>query len=123
MAKYEEWINEEGLAMISHWKRHGLSNKQVAENMGITEDTFYKWVSRFSEFAEAIKKGRTVIVNHLENALVKRALEGDTTALIFALKNMDAEHWRDRKETAVSGSLDTTKEINVNFVKADKDER
>lgn len=144
--KYQEWLTAEGLAKIERWKRHGLTNEQIAANMGICEATFYKWQEEHKEFSEAIKKGLEVIVCELENALIKRAkgyevtesnsfydrdgneikretvrhVPPDTTALIFALKNMDSANWRDRKETALSGAVDTTpKEINVNFVKAD----
>ena len=146
---YREWVSEENLAQVERWKRHGLSNEQIAKNIGICEQTFYNWQEKHIEFLEAIKKGLSVIVCELENALIKRAkgydveesvlfydkdgnesvsrktvrhIPPDTTALIFALKNMDAQNWRDRKETALSGSLETTpKEINVNFVKADND--
>lgn len=131
--KYQEWLTEENLAKIERWKRHGLSNEQIAANMGICEATFYKWQEEHKEFSEAIKKGLEVIVCELENALIKRAkgydveevvylpekgggvterrntkhIPPDTTALIFALKNMDSSNWRDRKETALSGSVQT----------------
>jgi transposase-like protein len=130
---YKEWLTEDKLATVERWKRHGLANKQIADNIGISEETFYQWVKKYAEFAEAIKKGKEVIVCELENALIKRAkgyevtesnsfydrdgneikretirhVPPDTTALIFALKNMDAENWRDRKETALSGSVQT----------------
>ena len=133
IGKYQKWVSEEHLAEVERWKRHGLSNEQIAKNIGICEDTFYEWVKTHPEFSEAIKKGLSVIVCELENALIKRAkgydvtesnsfydrdgneikresirhIPPDTTALIFALKNMDAENWRDRKETALSGSVQT----------------
>lgn len=147
--KYQEWLTEEGLLKVEGWKRDGLSDEQVAENMGISTATLYQWQKDYPEFSEAIKKGREVVVRHLENTLIKRAsgyeyeeinyfqdkgggvterktikhIPPDTTALIFALKNMSPANWRDRKETALSGSLETTpKEINVNFIKAANDE-
>lgn len=142
--KYGEWLTKDKLATVERWKRHGLANKQIADNIGISEETFYQWVKKYSEFAEAIKKGKEVIVCELENALIKRAkgyevtesnsfydrdgneikresirhVPPDTTALIFALKNMDAEHWRDRKETALSGAVQTVPD-KITFVCAE----
>lgn len=131
--KYQEWLTPEGLLKIEGWKRDGLSDEQVAENMGIGTTTLYRWEQEHEEFREALKKGREVVVRHLENTLIKRAsgydieetiyfqdknggvnerktikhIPPDTTALIFALKNMSPNNWRDRKETALSGNLQT----------------
>lgn len=146
MAKgvYKEWLTEDKLATVERWKRHGLANKQIADNIGISEETFYQWVKKYTEFAEAIKKGKEVIVCELENALIKRAkgydveeivylpergggvterrntkhIPPDTTALIFALKNMDSANWRDRKETALSGAVQTVPD-KITFVCAE----
>ena len=34
-SKYDEWIKPENLLLVQGWKRDGLTEKQVAQNMGI----------------------------------------------------------------------------------------
>ena len=72
--KYEDWLTEDGLLKVQGWARDGLSNEQIAHNMGITFQTLYKWQDKYSELREALKKGKEVVDREVENALLKRAL-------------------------------------------------
>ena len=72
--KYANWITPEGLLKIEGWARDGLTDEQIAENIGIHVGTLYDWKNRFAEFSEALKKGKEVIDRQVENALLKRAL-------------------------------------------------
>lgn len=72
--KYGAWIAPEGLLKIQGWARDGLSDKQIAHNIGITQTTLYEWQKRFPELSEALKKGKEVVDREVENALLKRAL-------------------------------------------------
>ena len=54
--------------------RDGLSNEQMAHNIGSNKDTLYEWQKRFSDFSDALKKGKEVVDREVENALLKRAL-------------------------------------------------
>lgn len=132
--KYHQWITKEGLLKIEGWARDGLTNEQIAKNIGINPDTLYTWIKRFPEISEALKNGKEVVDREVENALLKRALgyeyeevktyieesdgkkkkrvektvkhvPGDVTAQIFWLKNRKPEVWRDKKETELSGGV------------------
>ena len=131
MAKYTEWITEEGLLKIEGWARDGLTDKQIAENIGVAYSTFRDWIKRFPALSAPLKRGKEVIDRQVENALLKRALgyeyvettkeltdlgltvtkqvtkqvAPDTTAQIFWLKNRKPKEWRDKKETEVTGNL------------------
>ena len=131
MAKYTEWITEEGLLKIEGWARDGLTDKQIAENIGVAYSTFRDWIKRFPALSAPLKRGKEVIDRQVENALLKRALgyeyvettkeltdlgltvtkqvtkqvAPDTTAQIFWLKNRKPQEWRDKKETEVTGNL------------------
>lgn len=131
MAKYTEWLTEEGLLKIEGWARDGLTDKQVAHNMNIAESTLHEWKKKYSVLSESLKRGKEVVDRQVENALLKRALgyefkettqelteDGmrvtkvitkqqapDTTAQIFWLKNRKPGEWRDKKETEVSGNM------------------
>lgn len=72
--KYGAWIAPEGLLKIQGWARDGLSDKQIAHNIGITQTTLYEWQKRFPELSEALKKGKEVVDREVENAMLKRAL-------------------------------------------------
>lgn len=75
--KYGAWIAPEGLLKIQGWARDGLSDKQIAHNIGITQTTLYEWQKRFPELSEALKKGKEVVDREVENAMLKRALGYD----------------------------------------------
>src|SRR5690554_4367555 len=72
--KYHDWLTEEGLTKLEGWARDGLTDEQIAHNIGIAVGTLYDWKNRFSEFSEALKKGKEVVDIQVENALLKRAL-------------------------------------------------
>ena len=135
MAKYTEWLTEEGLLKIEGWARDGLTDKQVAHNMNIAESTLHDWKKKYSVLSESLKRGKEVVDRQVENALLKRALgyefkettqelteDGmrvtkvitkqqapDTTAQIFWLKNRKPQEWRDKQETEISGHIRTDK--------------
>lgn len=105
--KYEYWISEDGLILIEGWARDGLTDEQIAHNMGIATGTLYEWKKKYHELAEALKKTKEVVDRQVENALFKKAMSGDTTALIFWLKNRRPQDWRDKRETQLSGNVQT----------------
>ena len=72
--KYSDWLTYEGLLKVEAWARNGLSDEQIAKNIGIAVSTLYEWKNRFPEFSEALKKGKEVVDIEVENALLKRAL-------------------------------------------------
>lgn len=72
--KYHEWLTKEGLLKLEGWARDGLTDEQIAHNIGIVPSTLYEWKMKYSEISEALKKGKEVIDREVENALLKRAL-------------------------------------------------
>lgn len=122
--KYQEWLEPEGLLKLEGWARDGLTDEQIAKNMGVRTSTLYDWKKKYSEISESLKRGKEVVDRAVENALLKRALgysytettkelvgtkmivtkevvkevQPDTTAQIFWLKNRRSDIWRDRKD-------------------------
>lgn len=94
MAKglYKEWLTSERLIQIQGWKRNGLTEEQIAHNIGINVRTLGKWKSRFGQLRQALKIGREQANFIVEGELFKKAVKGNTTAMIFFLKN----NWRDK---------------------------
>ena len=124
--KYQEWLTDEGLLKIEGWARDGLTEEQIAHNMGIRRQTLNTWKNKYHSINDTLKRGKEVVDRQVENALLKRALgyryeeitkemvlDGsgelavtkvvekevapDTTAQIFWLKNRKPAEWRDVK--------------------------
>jgi hypothetical protein len=72
--KFEEWLTEDGLTTVEGWARDGLTDEQIAHNIGIAERTFTDWKDRFPAISAALKKGKAPVDIQVENALLKRAL-------------------------------------------------
>jgi len=124
--KYETHVKP-FLDRIPFWRKDGMTEKQIADKLGIAEDTLHRYKNLYSEFSECLKKGRENLLEELKESLYKRAMGYKTeevkqlirktragkeitevekytkevhsdTCLIFALKNLDPENWRDRRE-------------------------
>ena len=103
--KYEYWRTTDGLILLQGWARDGLTDEQIAHNCGITVKTLYEWKNRYSDICDALKKGKEIVDYEVENALLKRAKQGDVTAQIFWLKNRRPEKWRDKVQFTDETSL------------------
>ncbi len=123
--------------MIEGWARDGLTDEQIAKNIGISKQTFYDWKKKYTDFSDSLKNGKEVIDRQVENALLKRAIgyeyeeisekfEGgiltdrkvtkkqvvpDTTAQIFWLKNRKPSVWRDRAQVDVDAEFSKVDEL------------
>ena len=71
--KYEYWLTDEGMAKIEEWARNGLTNEEIAKNIGISVKTFYEWKKNKREFCEALNSAKEYAIDQVENALYKSA--------------------------------------------------
>lgn len=109
--KYADWITPEGLLKIEGWARDGLTDKQIAHNIGISQATLYEWKKQFPELSDTLKKSKDVVDRMVENALFKNAIEGNTTAQIFWLKNRKPDKWREKPAYEDTSELDKLDDI------------
>lgn len=116
-----DWLKPEQLEKITDWTMQGITDKQLAYNMGIGVSTLYKWQNEHVEILEAIKEGKKVADEQVENALYRSAIgytvtdiveettdkgiftrkttkniPPNITAMIFWLKNRKPEVWKDK---------------------------
>lgn len=116
----EEWTKEENLLLIQGWARDGLTDKDIAYNIGIHVGTLYEWKKKYPRLTEALRLGKEVADRKVENSLfqtaigfeyteeavtnkgtvvsVKKKYLPNVTAQIFWLKNRKPGEWRDKKE-------------------------
>lgn len=88
--KYAKWLQADNLLRLQAWARDGLSDEQMAHNIGITTTTLYDWKKKYPAFSEALACGKEVVDIEVENALLKRAKGYDyieTTSELIADKN------------------------------------
>lgn len=135
MAKYEYWLTKDGLLKLEAWARDGLTDEQIAKNMGVAYSTLRVWKEKFQAISASLKKGKEVVDIEVENALLKRALGyeyeevkreyefgelsketvirkqvvPDTTAQIFWLKNRRPDLWRDKQDVNVNKKMEDEK--------------
>ena len=134
---YEQWEKDgelkDKLILIQGMARDGLTQQQIADNLGINVDTLIEYKKKYTDFSEALKKGKEVVDIEVENALLKRALgykydevtyengvetkrvtkevQPDTTAQIFWLKNRQVKKWRDKVEIADNEAIKKLDEL------------
>lgn len=119
--KYKKWLEPDNILRLQAWARDGLSDEQIAHNMGITPSTLYEWKKKYPEISEALKKGKEVADIEVENALHELALSGNITAIIFWLKNRMPEKWRDKRDVDLGGEVKTSSpydELSVSELRA-----
>lgn len=102
MAKLKWEQVKDKLILVEGWARDGLTNEQIAKNLGIGKTTFYKMLSEHDELSEHLKKGKEVVDYEVENALLQSALKGNVTAQIYWLNNRKPKQWRNKQDVNVS---------------------
>lgn len=70
-AKAEEWLAGERLVILEGWARDGLNDEQIAENMGISVRTLYRWKVQYWQICQSLKKGKDAADRETENVLFK----------------------------------------------------
>lgn len=71
--KYKQWQEPAQLERLTNWAANGCTDSEIIANMGIGRTTFYRWLESYEDIRDAIKKGRMLACEVIENALFKRA--------------------------------------------------
>lgn len=87
-AKYAEWITREGLLRIEGWARDGLTEAEIAANIGIAERTLQTWKNRFPSLDHILKQGKDVVDRAVEGSLLEMAM-GMTKKIIKPMKRKE----------------------------------
>ena len=123
--KCDEWLTDNGLMLLKGWARNGLTDEQIAHNMGITRSTLNVWKGKYADISDTLKKGKQVIDMEVVGSLLKSAMGYDyeevtterdaqgsvlmtrtvkkhqsavSAAQIFWLKNRMREVWKDNHD-------------------------
>ena len=102
---YKKWLESENLLLLQGWKYKGLTDEQIAHNIGVAPRTLERWKKNYSQICRALKRGKDHANFAVENALLKKALSGNTTAMIFWLKNNYREKYSDTQRSPIEEQL------------------
>ncbi len=109
MAKSKWEQVKDKLTLVEGWARDGLTNEQIAENLGVSKTTFYKMLKEHSELFELLKKSKEVVDYEVENALLQSALKGNVTAQIYWLNNRKPKQWKNKRIDVDIEQIDESK--------------
>lgn len=90
--------------VIEHMK-DGASLTSFAAEIGVARSTINEWIDQNYEFSEAVKRAKAKCAAWWERLGRKNAEKGggNATLVIFGLKNMAGEDWRERSSMELSG--------------------
>nr|DAK98163.1 MAG TPA: terminase small subunit [Caudoviricetes sp.] len=112
--KYEEWLTEEKLTLLSGWARDGLTDEQIAHNMGISRSTLNEWKKKYSDISDTLKRNKEIVDIQVENALLRRALGykyKETTRERIIDTGQKKRHGGESELTEDIGKMVITKEV------------
>ena len=111
MAKSKWEKVKDKLILVEGWARDGLTDEQIADNLRISKDTFYKYKKKYPDFSDSLKKGKEIVDYEVENALLQNALNGNITAQIFWLKNRKPKQWKDKVDIENESNKETLEKL------------
>lgn len=90
-ASHKDWHSKEQLEKLQGWARDGLTDEQIAKNIGIRRPTLYAWKKEHPDIADALKKGKEVVDVEVENALLKKAMGTTTKTTQYKMVKVDSD--------------------------------
>lgn len=79
-SKWETHVKDR-LIEVEGWARDGLTDEQIAKNLGIAYSTLREYREKYSALSAALKRGKEVVDREVENALLKKAIGGKEKVL------------------------------------------
>lgn len=107
--KYQKWLEPENLTLLEGWARNGLTDEQIAHNMGISVRSLYEYKERFPQILQSLKKGKEVVDFEVENALLKKA-RGHKEKVLKAFKIKKVKYNKDGKRISEIENIEYAEE-------------
>ncbi len=99
--KWKEWAeNEKNLTVLSAWARAGMTDEQIAKQIGISRSTFAEWKKKHDSIREAVEQGSEFADRLVENSLYQMTQGFKVTVRkAFKVKDVEYENGKRVKET------------------------
>lgn len=72
--KLNDWLTEDSLLLLKKMARDGLTDKEIAQSIGISRETLYRWMRRDEKIKTTIAEGRRPVIVEVEDAFIKECL-------------------------------------------------
>jgi len=109
----DDWLQDENRDKIRGWLVDGCTRAQLAKNMGIGKVTLYRWAEENDTFGTLLKTCTDSLVESIESDLYRCCHEGNVAAIIFALKNLKANKWKDKVEQSTKIEIEDTSSLSM----------
>ncbi len=93
----------------------GLTDEEIAIILEISPRTLNYWKKKNTDFLQSLKRGKLKADFQITQSLYQKAKNGDTTAMIFWLKNRQPEKWREKSQVEIPGLDRVLYEVSEKF--------
>jgi hypothetical protein len=94
--------------LVAHMET-GMSVASFAAEIDVARSTINEWAGQYPEFSEALSRAKARSAAAWERRAIKLADEGgagaQATMILFGLKNMSSDDWKDKIQTEHSGTV------------------
>jgi hypothetical protein len=80
----------------------GFKEEDIHKRLGVGHNAWNNYKNKHEELREALKFTKETLIAKLEQTLFQQALKGNTTALIFSLKNLAPQKWGEKVDINAS---------------------
>lgn len=93
--------------------RAGADMRMAARAIGVRRQVIYHRMEADPAFKEEITEARNFADERVVESLYKQAISGNTTAMIFWLKNRKRHEWRDKYDHEVVESQNQPAQVDI----------
>lgn len=97
--KYDTHIKPQ-LKNITLWAR-SMTEKDIAKNLGITEQSFINYKKQHNELVEALRKGQQDLISDLKSALIKKAIGYEYTEKTIVNLGVDKDTGEEKNQITI----------------------
>ena len=72
---------------VNLWQNTQGHITKVCKALGIHRSTFYRWIDRYPDFSQALLDAEGELNDEMRQVLLDKAFKGNTSELLFYLKN------------------------------------
>ena len=102
-SKYETHVKPY-IALIKSMRIDGAREEDIFKRLGIGHTAWNDYKNKHTVLTDALKISKETLIAKLEDTMYKQALRGNSTLLIFSLKNLAPSKWGDKID--VTGSVE-----------------
>lgn len=108
--KYDEWKSKKKQAQIKAWADRGLSEKEIAAEMGIAYSTLREWKNKYPAFSALLKKSKEEKNKKVEATLFEKST-GFTRKVQKPIKIKETEYENGKKKKEVEKVVMVEEEV------------